>query len=174
MALLLFWRFQFEIQSLKKSSPTGVWHFTCIAFFDLKTLIWVFLAKHQQHIKDFQRRASPFLWLEHVIKGCGVHWPGQECVTKCARACFLIVQACISHHHRKWPAVCFEVPAEFFIILTISGDARHQTNIPSIHIRICMCTDTRIAVALHSPSGAHYSEPCLSMPLRMQNKRLLA
>lgn len=59
---------------------------------------------------------------------------------KCVHACCLIVQACISHYHRKWPPVCFDVPAEFFIIPTISGDSRHQTNTPPIHIR--MCTDS--------------------------------
>lgn len=51
----------------------------------------------------------------------------------------------------------------FFIIPTISGGTRRQTHTPSY-----------IAGALHSPSAAPHSEPCHQMPVRMQNKRLLA
>lgn len=42
------------------------------------------------------------------------------------------------------------------------------------HMHVHRHRHTCTAVVLHSPSGAHYSEPCHQMPLRMQNKRLLA
>lgn len=45
----------------------------------------------------------------------------------------------ISHHHRKWPAACFEVPAEVFIIPTISGDTRRQTRRPLLTL-LMLCT----------------------------------
>lgn len=177
MVLLLFWAFQFEKSDTEmkssKRSPTGVWHRTCIACFDLKTL-----GKTLRSItSDTQRLFENVVFLlfgssmsskDMAFTGWGKNvWQS---------VCVLVSWSC-----RPVSAITtgndwlFTLKSlQFFIILTISGDARHQTNSSPIHKHTPRHWHTRTAVALHSPSGALYSEPCHQMPLRMQNKRLLA
>lgn len=121
----------------KKSSWLLALHPHCISF---DPRLWL---KHLDGSDSNVRKLFEFvpcpktpllsLGLHYAIKGDGVHWQGFASRNVWLSVCVLVAWTCtphISHHHRKWPAVCFEVPADFFIIPTISGDTRRQPPLP--------------------------------------------
>lgn len=86
------------------------------------------------------------------------HWLGfcwQECVTKCVRACCLIILAITTGNDQPFALKSQQKFSLFLLSLETQGDRPA----PVLH---CWC------------SAAPHSEPCHRTAVRMQNKRLLA
>lgn len=179
------------------------WEFCCFGVSNLKspTQKWKVLKDHQlvSGIAHALRVLTSKLWVKHLDQSPATHKGFFENVVLLLFGSSMSSKdmAFTGWGKNVWQSVCVLVSwscrpvsaittgndrlftlksLQFFIILTISGDARHQTNSSPIHTHTHTPRHwhTRTAVALHSPSGALYSEPCHQMPLRMQNKRLLA
>lgn len=130
-----------------KRSPTGVWHCTCIACFDLKTLGKTLRSITSNTQRLFENVVLLLFGSSMSSKDVAFTGRGKNVWQS---VCVLVSWSCrpVSAITTGNDRLFTLKSLQFFIILTISGDARHQTNSSPIHTRIRPDTDTHALLLL--------------------------